>query len=293
MPGWSGHRRGHRAPDDRGRPAHDLPAALAPGVVTTPHDHPHEQMTIVEKGRARFTIGDEERVSGRATCCTSPPASGTVRRCSTRRWCLIDIFSPIREDFLRRDRRSERQSLPLEGRVALVTGASRGLGAAMARRAWPRPAPTWPCTAIAIAAETTCRAVEALGPPRDRRSPPTWRDRAASRDRLVADTVAAARPARHPRQQRRDHPPRPDRGVQRRGLARRDRSRPACRVPAVRAPLGGTCWRPGRPARSSTSRRCCRSRAASTCRRMPRRRAAWRQPHQGAGERVGGEAAST
>ena len=37
---------------------------LAPGTVTTAHDHVHEQMTIVEKGRVRFVLGAEEKVFG-------------------------------------------------------------------------------------------------------------------------------------------------------------------------------------------------------------------------------------
>ena len=38
---------------------------FAPHVVTTPHDHPHEQMTIVEQGpRPSSSIGDEEREVG-------------------------------------------------------------------------------------------------------------------------------------------------------------------------------------------------------------------------------------
>ena len=30
---------------------------FAPGTVTQAHEHPHEQLTIVESGRARFVIG--------------------------------------------------------------------------------------------------------------------------------------------------------------------------------------------------------------------------------------------
>ena len=37
---------------------------FAPGTVTTAHDHIHEQMTIVEKGRVRFVVGSEEKVFG-------------------------------------------------------------------------------------------------------------------------------------------------------------------------------------------------------------------------------------
>ena len=34
-----------------------------PHVVTPAHDHPHEQMTLVERGRVLFTIGDQQRIA--------------------------------------------------------------------------------------------------------------------------------------------------------------------------------------------------------------------------------------
>ena len=36
---------------------------FAPNLVTPAHDHPHEQMTLVEQGRVLFTIGDEQRIA--------------------------------------------------------------------------------------------------------------------------------------------------------------------------------------------------------------------------------------
>src|SRR5712691_4236700 len=36
---------------------------FAPHIVTPPHDHLHEQMTLVERGRVLFTIGDQQRVA--------------------------------------------------------------------------------------------------------------------------------------------------------------------------------------------------------------------------------------
>ena len=57
-----------------------------PRVVTTPHDHPHEQMTVVEKGRVLFTIGDEQREVGPGDDpALSRRLCGMVRPCSTRR----------------------------------------------------------------------------------------------------------------------------------------------------------------------------------------------------------------
>src|SRR5437879_10916837 len=35
---------------------------FAPNLVTPAHDHPHEQMTLIQKGRVLFTIGDEQKI---------------------------------------------------------------------------------------------------------------------------------------------------------------------------------------------------------------------------------------
>jgi quercetin dioxygenase-like cupin family protein len=69
-------------------------------VVTPAHQHPHEQITFVMQGKVKFTLGDEERVV----------SSGDVLHFPSNHWhgatmldeevVLIDIFSPIREDFL-------------------------------------------------------------------------------------------------------------------------------------------------------------------------------------------------
>jgi quercetin dioxygenase-like cupin family protein len=73
---------------------------LAPRTVTPVHSHEHEQITIVERGRASFTISGVQRI-------TSP---GDVLHFPS--WCehgaaalddevvLIDIFSPVRKEFL-------------------------------------------------------------------------------------------------------------------------------------------------------------------------------------------------
>jgi len=73
---------------------------FAPHVVTQPHDHPHEQMTIVEQGRVLFTIGNEQRLAQAGEVLYFP--SGTWHGATTLddEVVLVDIFSPIREDFL-------------------------------------------------------------------------------------------------------------------------------------------------------------------------------------------------
>ena len=74
---------------------------IAPGVVTTPHDHVHEQMTIVEKGRVRFVLGTEEKTFGPGDVILLPSRLWHGATMMDEEVILIDIFSPIREDFLR------------------------------------------------------------------------------------------------------------------------------------------------------------------------------------------------
>jgi quercetin dioxygenase-like cupin family protein len=71
-----------------------------PRVVTTPHDHPHEQMTVVEKGRVLFTIGDEQREVGPGTVLHFPSGTWHGATMLDEEVVLLDIFTPVREDFL-------------------------------------------------------------------------------------------------------------------------------------------------------------------------------------------------
>ena len=71
-----------------------------PFVVTEPHDHPHEQMTVVEKGRVLFTIGDERREVGPGTILHFPSGLWHGATMLDEEVILLDIFTPIREDFL-------------------------------------------------------------------------------------------------------------------------------------------------------------------------------------------------
>jgi quercetin dioxygenase-like cupin family protein len=73
---------------------------FAPRVVTPPHEHPHEQITLVERGRVLFTIGGEQRVAVAGDVLHFPPGSWHGATMLDEEVVLIDIFSPIREDFL-------------------------------------------------------------------------------------------------------------------------------------------------------------------------------------------------
>lgn len=73
---------------------------LAPRVVTAVHSHPHEQITIVERGSALFTIDGHQRKATAGDVLYFP---SDIRHGATmldEEVVLIDIFSPVREDFL-------------------------------------------------------------------------------------------------------------------------------------------------------------------------------------------------
>jgi quercetin dioxygenase-like cupin family protein len=72
---------------------------LLPHAVVEEHSHPHEQMGLVLKGRARFIIGGVEKVLGPGDWYLAP---GNVRHkvivldepCQ-----VLDVFSPPREEY--------------------------------------------------------------------------------------------------------------------------------------------------------------------------------------------------
>ena len=74
---------------------------LPPGAITAAHDHLHEQMTIVEKGRVRFVLGSEERVFGPGDVLLFPSGFWHGATMLDEEVVLIDIFSPIRKEFLK------------------------------------------------------------------------------------------------------------------------------------------------------------------------------------------------
>ena len=75
-------------------------ATLQPHAVVEEHSHPHEQVGIVLEGRAIFVIGGEQRTLGPGDIFRIP---GNVRHKVTaleQTFKALDVFHPIREDYL-------------------------------------------------------------------------------------------------------------------------------------------------------------------------------------------------
>lgn len=73
---------------------------LAPRVVTPLHSHPHEQITIVDRGSAVFTIDGQSRTVVAGDVLHMPAHIPHGATMLDEEVVLIDIFSPVREDFL-------------------------------------------------------------------------------------------------------------------------------------------------------------------------------------------------
>src|SRR6266700_6502172 len=71
-----------------------------PFVVTPEHTHPHEQITMVVKGKVKFTISGEERIVKAGDILHFPSNNRHGATLLDEEVIMIDIFSPIREDFL-------------------------------------------------------------------------------------------------------------------------------------------------------------------------------------------------
>jgi quercetin dioxygenase-like cupin family protein len=73
---------------------------IAPRTVTPVHTHPHEQITLVEQGPVEFTIEGQQRIAQTGDVLHFPSNVQHGATMLEREVVLIDIFSPLREDFL-------------------------------------------------------------------------------------------------------------------------------------------------------------------------------------------------
>ena len=69
-------------------------------LVTPEHEHPHEQMSIIESGRVRFFVEGTERLASAGDVLHFAPGCRHGATMMDEEVVLIDIFTPVREDFL-------------------------------------------------------------------------------------------------------------------------------------------------------------------------------------------------
>jgi len=74
---------------------------FAPLLVTPEHRHPHEQMSLVVSGRVRFFVEGQERIAEPGDVLHFPSNCLHGATMMDEEVVLIDVFTPIREDFLR------------------------------------------------------------------------------------------------------------------------------------------------------------------------------------------------
>ena len=77
---------------------------FAPNVVTAVHSHHHEQITIVERGRVDFFVEGQKQTVGPGAVLVFPPNIQHGATMLDEEVVLIDIFSPLREDFFKAGR---------------------------------------------------------------------------------------------------------------------------------------------------------------------------------------------
>jgi quercetin dioxygenase-like cupin family protein len=76
---------------------------LAANTVTPVHTHVHEQITLVERGRADFFVEGQRRTAKAGDVLLFPSGIQHGATMLDEEVVLIDIFSPPREDFLSKD----------------------------------------------------------------------------------------------------------------------------------------------------------------------------------------------
>jgi quercetin dioxygenase-like cupin family protein len=72
---------------------------IDPGAEAALHSHPHEQVGTVIRGTVRFTIGEESRQLGPGDIFTIPGGVEHAATAGPDGATVMDVFSPVREEF--------------------------------------------------------------------------------------------------------------------------------------------------------------------------------------------------
>jgi quercetin dioxygenase-like cupin family protein len=72
---------------------------MAPNEEVPAHSHPHEQMGVVLQGQIDMRIGNERRILKRGDVYLAPSGVEHWVKAGPRPVKVIDIFSPVREEY--------------------------------------------------------------------------------------------------------------------------------------------------------------------------------------------------
>jgi quercetin dioxygenase-like cupin family protein len=72
---------------------------MSPGSEIPEHAHPHEQMGTVLRGSVELTINGEKTVVSDGGAYHVPPNVVHSGRCRERETEVLEVFSPVRDDF--------------------------------------------------------------------------------------------------------------------------------------------------------------------------------------------------
>jgi quercetin dioxygenase-like cupin family protein len=75
-----------------------------PGAVVPPHSHPHEQLGICLRGVQVLVVAGEEHPIGPMEGYVLPGGVEHSARCGPEGATVVDVFTPVREDYLARHR---------------------------------------------------------------------------------------------------------------------------------------------------------------------------------------------
>lgn len=79
-----------------------------PGHTVPLHSHPHEQIGVIYAGKARLSIGDEERIVQKGDFYCIPANVSHSDTCiDNEPFAMLDIFYPVREDFIEKLKQSQ------------------------------------------------------------------------------------------------------------------------------------------------------------------------------------------
>ena len=72
---------------------------IEPHKIVPRHQHPHEQLGIMLEGQLELTLGDETRLLNPGDAYTIPPNLPHSARTLDAGCVVLDIFTPVREDY--------------------------------------------------------------------------------------------------------------------------------------------------------------------------------------------------